>query len=163
LEKFSIVTSDTSLIVLETLQQHLQHKIPPSKSRTKMYNDYMSRIRQEDDHRNSVISQKLSTIQSLYNDRLNWWNKERILPTSSRQRLRNTNTKQEVMGNSNKESENVKDKSAPLSIQKSVSLSNESKTTSSHPEEKKDEQKSNFYEEKEKKNLFPHLKLVLHC
>lgn len=43
---FRLVTPGTSLVVLETLQQHLVHKIAPPKSRKRMYQQYMLLVKE---------------------------------------------------------------------------------------------------------------------
>ncbi len=39
-QKFNFVTSETSLLVLETVEQHAEHMIEPAKSRKEMYEAY---------------------------------------------------------------------------------------------------------------------------
>lgn len=75
-KKFSIVTSGTSLIVLETLQQHLEHKICPAKSRKQMYDDYMKTINNQKDVESNQVREKMKTIENYYNDMKNWWSTE---------------------------------------------------------------------------------------
>jgi hypothetical protein len=45
--KFQFVTPGTSLLVLETLQQHLEHKIEPHPSRTKLVAQYHAALKQK--------------------------------------------------------------------------------------------------------------------
>eukprot|EP01080_Neovahlkampfia_damariscottae_P011271 gene11271-4084_t len=73
-KEFSIVTSNTSLMVLETLEQHLEHKIVPAKSRKQMYEEYMSRINLENSSKQKEITSKLQTIKGYYTNRKAWYN-----------------------------------------------------------------------------------------
>ncbi|CAF1270682.1 unnamed protein product [Didymodactylos carnosus] len=41
-KKHSLISDFTSLIILETLGQHIEYKIYPAKMRTKLYNDYLN-------------------------------------------------------------------------------------------------------------------------
>ncbi|CAF4375346.1 unnamed protein product, partial [Rotaria sordida] len=40
--KYSLVSNFTSILVLETLQQHIEHNICTHQSRRKLYNDYVT-------------------------------------------------------------------------------------------------------------------------
>ncbi|CAF1017630.1 unnamed protein product [Didymodactylos carnosus] len=69
--KYSIVTDLTSIMVLETLQQHIQYRICPAKSRTKLYNDYMK-------HRQTTELNKQNKFTRLLNSwqqRCQWYDK----------------------------------------------------------------------------------------
>lgn len=54
--EYSIVSQFTSLLVLETLEQHLQYRVRPAKSRTLLYNQYMQRETQNNQKKTSNIS-----------------------------------------------------------------------------------------------------------
>jgi hypothetical protein len=74
--RFHIVTPNASLLVLETLDQHLEHGIAPSSSRSKMrkaYDRHISRRRSEEVRRQES---KLDQVSAWWQDRVQWWEKE---------------------------------------------------------------------------------------
>jgi Ca-activated chloride channel homolog len=78
--KFSLVTQNTSLIVLETLEQHLEHKITPSKSRTQLFNDYNQTLLTEQKSANEIIDTKLNSVKSMWEGYMSWYNKDYVGP-----------------------------------------------------------------------------------
>ena len=68
--QFGIVTSSSSLLVLETLAQHLEHDIEPHPSRTKLMADFDNHRRQQSSSEESRFcfggSLSLSPSLSLY-------------------------------------------------------------------------------------------------
>jgi tetratricopeptide (TPR) repeat protein len=74
---FGLVTPGTSLLVLETLQQHLQHKIVPPKSRKRMYQQYMRLVKQlklPDKLQPNRLEKKIERIVAQWIERVGWWN-----------------------------------------------------------------------------------------
>lgn len=69
--KYSLVSDFTSIMVLETLQQHIEHKICPHKSRTKLYNDYIKHQQNQTQENNT----KITTILNLWTQRCQWYDK----------------------------------------------------------------------------------------
>ena len=73
--RFHIVTPNSSLLVLETLNQHLEHEIAPAPSRGEMCKEYDQRISrrcvEKDKHRKS----KLDHVISLWQERVAWWDR----------------------------------------------------------------------------------------
>ncbi|CAF4611694.1 unnamed protein product, partial [Rotaria sp. Silwood2] len=55
--EYSLVSQFTSLLVLETLQQHLQYRVCPAKSRTYLYNQYMQHQTLENNKKTNNISE----------------------------------------------------------------------------------------------------------
>jgi tetratricopeptide (TPR) repeat protein len=74
--RFHIVTPNASLLVLETLEQHLEHEIPPAASRRKMRKDYESRISRQRSDEAKRRKAKLKQVSSWWQDRVKWWEKE---------------------------------------------------------------------------------------
>ncbi|CAF4335918.1 unnamed protein product, partial [Rotaria sordida] len=67
--KYSIVNDFTSILVLETLQQHNEHNICPHPSRKTLYNDYI-KYQQNKIQQESIKSQtKLTAILNLWQAR----------------------------------------------------------------------------------------------
>ncbi|CAF1410641.1 unnamed protein product [Rotaria sordida] len=76
--KYSIVNDFTSILVLETLQQHIQYNICPHPSRKTLYNDYI-KYQQNKTQQESIKSQtKLTAILNLWQARCTWYDKKII-------------------------------------------------------------------------------------
>ncbi|CAF4145166.1 unnamed protein product [Rotaria magnacalcarata] len=73
--KYSIVSDFTSILVLETLQQHIAYNICPHPSRTTLYNHYMNyqHNKKQVDLKNNET--KLAAILNLWNARCTWYDK----------------------------------------------------------------------------------------
>ena len=73
--KYSLVSDFTSILVLETLQQHIEHNICPHQSRTKLYNDYMTYQNNKKHEEASKNQTKLTAISNLWQTRCTWYDK----------------------------------------------------------------------------------------
>lgn len=74
--KFNLVTPYTSMIVLETVEQYLQHKIIPPKSRADVYAEFMKRIEQNQAVAQTEEKAKIDRVVAMWNARLAWWNQD---------------------------------------------------------------------------------------
>eukprot|EP01114_Cavostelium_apophysatum_P023555 TRINITY_DN890_c0_g1_i4.p1 TRINITY_DN890_c0_g1~~TRINITY_DN890_c0_g1_i4.p1 ORF type:complete len:1759 (-),score=363.22 TRINITY_DN890_c0_g1_i4:29-5305(-) len=72
--KFRLVTSDTSLIVLETLEQYLKHKIEPPKLLVDMYEQYHEITDIENMKEEGKLEEKLQEVLDYWQQRVEWWN-----------------------------------------------------------------------------------------
>ncbi|CAF2967398.1 unnamed protein product [Rotaria sp. Silwood2] len=73
--KYSIVNDFTSILVLETLEQHIEHNISPHPSRTALYNDYM-KYQQNKNHKETTKTEaKLAAVLNLWQARCAWYDK----------------------------------------------------------------------------------------
>ena len=72
---FSIVTPGTSLIVLERLEQYVEHRIRPPKVLGKMVAAYDSRIAALGDQAKRVEKDRLEAVLALWKARVAWWKK----------------------------------------------------------------------------------------
>ncbi len=75
-QQFNLVTPETSYIVLETLEQHLEHQIAPAESRVAMLADYNERMATLAAATESTDSQKLENVVRDWEARVAWWNSE---------------------------------------------------------------------------------------
>ncbi|CAF2798532.1 unnamed protein product [Rotaria sp. Silwood2] len=73
--KYSIVNNFTSILVLETLQQHIEHKICPHPSRTTLYNDYMKYQQNKNQEESTKSQEKMTAVLSLWQARCTWYDK----------------------------------------------------------------------------------------
>ncbi|CAF3314541.1 unnamed protein product [Rotaria sp. Silwood2] len=71
--KYSIVNDFTSILVLETLQQHIEHNICPHQSRTKLYNDYMAYQYNKKQEETTINQVKLAAVLNLWQTRCTWY------------------------------------------------------------------------------------------
>jgi hypothetical protein len=78
--EYSLVTDFTSLMVLETLQQHLQYRICPAKTRTKLYEDYMTHQKAEENKKPNKAASLIST----WTQYCNWY--DRVITDIDRHR-----------------------------------------------------------------------------
>jgi len=73
-KQFSIVTSLTSLIVLETLDQYLKHKICPPTELVELFEPYMKEIQLIEEKERNKQEKKLLAVLDLWKRRVAWWN-----------------------------------------------------------------------------------------
>jgi hypothetical protein len=78
--KFSLVTKNTSLMVLETLQQHIEHNITPAKERTQLLQEYTQHMKNETTKQNNIIESKLVQVKSMWRGYMNWYNTDYVSP-----------------------------------------------------------------------------------
>ncbi len=71
--EFNLVTPNTSLIVLETLDQYLRYRIVPPKSRPEIYADFAKRIEQEGQDQKRTEEEKITRVLALWQQRLAWY------------------------------------------------------------------------------------------
>ena len=72
---FGIVTPGASLLVLETLEQHLTHRIEPPATRPAMRSEYLERRASADEAETNTRRSKLDSVVKMWNERVAWWKK----------------------------------------------------------------------------------------
>src|SRR6185369_8125911 len=75
-KEFGLATPATSLLVLETVEQYLEHGIEPPKSRAKVYADWNARIEDRKVKTAKSKEEKLAAVVAKWNERAAWWEKE---------------------------------------------------------------------------------------
>ena len=75
-KQFNLVTPYTSMIVLETVEQYLQHKIVPPQSRGDVYAEFMKRIEQNQAVAKKEEVAKIDRVVKMWEGRVAWWNQE---------------------------------------------------------------------------------------
>ncbi|CAF3451213.1 unnamed protein product [Rotaria sp. Silwood1] len=73
--KYSIVNDFTSILVLETLQQHIEHKICPHPSRRTLYNDYVKYQQNKTQQETTKSQAKLTAVLNLWQTRCTWYDR----------------------------------------------------------------------------------------
>lgn len=71
-KQYNIVTRNTSLIVLETVEDYIQYKITPPEELLEEYNEL---IKEREDEKQEEREDKIDDIISLLDERLEWWDK----------------------------------------------------------------------------------------
>ncbi|MEW5817033.1 MAG: VIT domain-containing protein [Spirochaetota bacterium] len=79
-KEFGLVTPGTSLIVLDRLEQYVEHRIPPPESLKEMRAQYFDIIAQEKKEAENRQEQKINYVLSLWQERITWWNKKFTYP-----------------------------------------------------------------------------------
>jgi len=72
-QDFSLVTPTTSLLVLETLEQHLQYNIAPARSRKAMYAQFRAKIDQKLAAAQKNEQARIVRVAALWDQRVKWW------------------------------------------------------------------------------------------
>ena len=74
--QFELATPATSLIVLENLEQYLQHKICPPESLPEMREEYLARVRSDEESLEEKRIDRTNYVARLWNRRLEWYRTE---------------------------------------------------------------------------------------
>ena len=91
-KKYGLVTPYTSLIVLDSLDQYIEHRIAPPRSLPKMRVEYMKAIDTVEAQRKKVEQDKLSAVRKMWKKRLAWWTKEFKYPKNFKYGVPNATT-----------------------------------------------------------------------
>lgn len=73
-QRFGLVTAGTSLLVLDTLEQHLQHSVEPAASRPAMRQQYFAQIGDREKEKQRLVKDHLDEVAQLWQARVDWWN-----------------------------------------------------------------------------------------
>ena len=73
-KKHGIVNEFTSLLVLETIGQYLEHRVVPPASKPEWRQQYFDVLEKEASDLANTRDTKLETVVNMWNERLNWWN-----------------------------------------------------------------------------------------
>ncbi|MBR5711027.1 MAG: DUF2135 domain-containing protein [Thermoguttaceae bacterium] len=77
---FGLTTSETSLIVLESLEQYLEHGIEPPKSQPEIRDAYLAEIQYQNQQKEKSLKEKkeerYSYLSRIWKDRTEWYNKK---------------------------------------------------------------------------------------
>ncbi len=72
-QRFGLVTAGTSLLVLETLAQHLEHRIVPAATRKALLAQYLARAGELEKQKERDEKDQLERVVKLWNERVRWW------------------------------------------------------------------------------------------
>ena len=75
-KEYSIVTPGTSLLVLDNIEQYVEHAIAPPKTLPKMYDEYQRRMDTVEMQRQKTEAKKIDKVLALWKARVKWWETE---------------------------------------------------------------------------------------
>jgi len=75
-QEFGLVTQGTSLIVLETLEQYVEHKIAPPESLPDMRTEYFEQVEEYHAQLKAEEEDKITRVLEMWEARLEWWKTE---------------------------------------------------------------------------------------
>ena len=75
-KQFNLVTKNTSLIILENLNQFIENKIIPPKERKSLYEEYLKKIEENEKIETKKINSKLEIVKGYWNEYMNWYKKD---------------------------------------------------------------------------------------
>ena len=83
-KRYGLVTPHTSLIVLESLQQYVEHKIAPPVTLPKIREQYFKTMARQENAFKRKEQSKLQAIIGLWNKRVQWWKQRFRYPRNFR-------------------------------------------------------------------------------
>lgn len=97
-KQYEIVTPYTSLIVLDSLEQYVQHRILPPKSLPKIRDQYIEIVEKQRlaDEKNK--EQKLAAVVALWDERVKWWETVFRYPANFRYKEQETKDEGRLQG-----------------------------------------------------------------
>jgi len=84
-KKYRIVTPFTSLIVLDNLEQYVEHRIMPPDSLPEMQERYRERVAEDETWEEERKEEKIEYVLDLWGDRVAWWETEFEFPRKARE------------------------------------------------------------------------------
>jgi hypothetical protein len=84
--RFGVVTPATSLLVLETLEQHLRYGVAPAASRPELRAQYLARAAAEQKLRRDADRAALEQVVTAWKARVTWWETRHEVPAGWRWR-----------------------------------------------------------------------------
>lgn len=97
--RFGIVTPGTSLLVLETLDQHLTYGVEPAATRRELRAAYLERLSMREHDEKARRARKLERVAEMWNRRVEWWRRElRHDPETQRPRIGEVDARREGAG-----------------------------------------------------------------
>ncbi|MGD2085519.1 MAG: VIT domain-containing protein [Candidatus Aminicenantes bacterium] len=79
-KKYGLVTRGTSLIVLDSLEQYLEHRVMPPESLPQMRDRYIRLMKEQEKEIEKTKEEKLEYLVKQWNKRIDWWKKSFPLP-----------------------------------------------------------------------------------
>ena len=78
--RFGLVTANTSLLVLETLEQHLQHRVEPAATRPELRTQYLVSLKNLESQKAQEQRRHLDEVAQLWKERVAWWSRDYDVP-----------------------------------------------------------------------------------
>jgi Ca-activated chloride channel family protein len=78
--RFGLVSARTSLLVLETLAQYVEHQVEPPATRPELRRQYLARMGEAKEQKAAAERNQLERVVSLWRERVRWWEEEHRVP-----------------------------------------------------------------------------------
>jgi Ca-activated chloride channel family protein len=78
--RFSIVTPGTSLLVLETIDQHVEHRVRPPETLPDLRHEYDERMANTRHERSRTRDEKLAAVVEMWTQHVAWWKRQFTYP-----------------------------------------------------------------------------------
>jgi hypothetical protein len=112
-KKHSIVNEFTSLLVLETIDQYLEHRVVPPASQPEWRQQYFDVLEKEDAALAKTRDDKLVTVIAMWEDRLRWWNTDFSKAEVSNPEKKKSRSQGGVLGDSSSRNGDSMNRTAP--------------------------------------------------
>lgn len=73
-QRYGLVTPGTSLLVLENLEQYLEHNVEPPASRPELRNQWLAKMDELWAEKNKKQKEKIEEVIAFWQNRVEWWN-----------------------------------------------------------------------------------------
>jgi hypothetical protein len=125
-KRYGLVSSETSLIVLESLDQYLTHRIQPPNTLPQMRDRYRQRIEQEENLRKDREKSKMDRVLAQWRERLAWFHTDfSRLPREKKAKKEVIARDGQVMGGVEGAPVMAADMAAPAPMTESIALRSE--------------------------------------
>jgi tetratricopeptide (TPR) repeat protein len=81
-KQFNLVTPNTSLLVLETVEQYVQYRVVPPPTRPEIYKEFLAKIEESHAQVARTQEEKLQQVAAMWNARVKWWEQEYKYPAN---------------------------------------------------------------------------------
>lgn len=78
--QFNLVTPNSSLMVLETVDQYVRYRLVPPQNRPDVYKEFIARIEKQETEKVAQQRAKIDQVLAWWNDRVKWWETEYKYP-----------------------------------------------------------------------------------
>lgn len=115
--EYSIVTRNTSLIVLDRLEDYVRYRIAPPENEPELRTAYLASARQEEQQTIQEQRNRLDYVAGLFDKRKEWWNRSFVVPPAAKKKIQSADRRAErdslVVSDRRRLEENEAARSAP--------------------------------------------------
>jgi tetratricopeptide (TPR) repeat protein len=125
--RFGLVTPGTSLLVLETLEQYLEHDIEPPASRAEMRAEYLAQRAERRKQEGEAKQEKIEQVLAMWRERVTWWATDfKYSPEKARKKsaARGEERSEEFSGAGMEQPREVSASAPPMEMEESLGADN---------------------------------------